>query len=256
MAVVYSLASRVSYRTWLVFLLASLLLKLPSYGQHLEAIGAEVSFNVTQTLATPETILLPPDYAIATNGDGSKYDDIGYRLAVFARFRVKQSRFFVQSEVGYTATEGQRYLILYGLSSRYGASYFPFAHHIRRWEIAGLGGLHTGRHTYVLLGPVLAFNAHEVPLVVDPTDYPAGAKISNSLTESVITTQALAQLGVGVTFGRFDLNLRLEQSLTPYTRRFTFDGGTYGYRQQIRQGLFTAGILLYKAKPKPVAGRE
>ncbi|WP_223652061.1 hypothetical protein [Hymenobacter psoromatis] len=68
--------------------------------------------------------------------------------------------------------------------------------------------------------------------------------------------QLLGQLGVGVTFGRFDFNLRLEQSLTPYTRRFTFDGSTYGYRQQIRQGLATAGFLLYKAKPQPAPGRE
>jgi len=56
--------------------------------------------------------------------------------------------------------------------------------------------------------------------------------------------QLLAQAGVGITFGRFDFNLRLEQSLTPYTRRFTFDGTTCRYEQQLRQGLFTAGILL------------
>lgn len=230
------------------------MLTLPSYGQHLEAIGVQASFNVTQTLATPKGILLPPDYAIATNGDGSKYDDIGCRLTAFARFRIKQSPFFVQPEVSYTATDGQRYLILYGLSSRYGASYFPFGHHIKRWEIAGLGGLHMGRHTYVLLGPVLAFNAHEALLPVDPTAYPAGAKIINSLTQSVISTQILAQLGVGATVGRFDFNLRYEQSLTPYTRRFEYEGSTYGYRQQIRQGLFTGGFLLYKSKQQaPVA---
>ena len=255
MANIHLLVKGLSYRVWPVLLLG-LLVGLPSYGQHLEAVGVEASMNVTQTLATPETIFLTPDYAIATNGDGSKYDDVGHRLAAFARFRVKQSRFFVQPEIGYTSTEGQRYLVLYGLASKYGPSWFPFFHHIKRWEVAGLGGLHTGRHTYVLLGPVLAFNKHEGLLPVDPTDYPAGSKIVNSLTQSAITAQILAQLGVGVTFGRFDFNLRLEQSLTPYTRRFTFNNGIYGYRQQIRQGLFTAGILLYKAKPKPVASRE
>ena len=226
---------------------------LLSSAQHLEALGINGSLNVTQTLATPEGIYLEPDYAIATNGDGSKYDETGYRLAAFARWRLGQAGVFVQPELGYTSTMGQRYLVLYDLQNPYGlgASWFIFGHNIRRWEVAGLAGLHLGRRGYVLLGPVIALNEREALLPEPSGAYPASAKIYNTLTQSVIPWQALAQLGIGFTVGRFDFSARLEQSLTPYTRRFTFDGKTYGYRQQIRQGLLTAGFLLYKRKAPP-----
>ncbi len=239
---------------WIVCL--SLLL-LPIIGncQRLEVVGAEMSLNVTQTSVSPNVIALSP-YTLATNVTGTRYDDIGYRFAAYARWQIKRSRLFIQPEVGYTSTKGQPYLVFYdAVPISFGPYYFTFGHHIRRWEIAALGGLHTGRHTYVLLGPVLTFNQRENLLEVTP-GYPASAAIFNSLFQSVQPVQLLGQLGVGVTFGRFDFNLRLEQSLTPYTRRFTFDGSTYGYRQQIRQGLATAGFLLYKAKPQPAPGRE
>lgn len=108
--------------------------------------------------------------------------------------------------------------------------------------------MHTGQRTYILAGPVLAFNQQESQLPVRK-GYPASEAIYNSLFASVLPVQLLAQVGVGVTFGRFDFNLRFEQSLTPYSRRFTFDGTTYRYEQQLRQGLFTAGVLLYKRRP-------
>jgi hypothetical protein len=223
---------------------------LASHAQHLEAAGLSGSLNVTQTLATPDGIYLAPDYAIATNGDGSKYDETGYRLSAFARLRVGQAGFFIQPEVGYTNTQGQRYKVLYDLQNTYGfgASWFIYGHDIRRWEVAALAGLHLGRRGYVTLGPVVAANQRE-PLLAEPAGaYPASAKIYNSLSQSVITWQALAQVGIGITLGRFDFSARLEQSITPYTRQFVFDGAVYGYRQHIRQGLLTAGILLYKPK--------
>ncbi|PIQ21128.1 MAG: hypothetical protein COW65_10950 [Cytophagales bacterium CG18_big_fil_WC_8_21_14_2_50_42_9] len=72
--------------------------------------------------------------------------------------------------------------------------------------------------------------------------------IYHSLYQSVKPVQVLAQVGIGVVVGRFDFNLRYEQGITPYTTEFEYEGNTYGYRQQIRQGLFTAGLLLYKSK--------
>jgi len=232
----------------MLVLLCYVSMALPSQGQQLEAVAVAGSLAITQTLATPESISLAPAYAIATNGDGSKYDETGYRLSAFARMRLGQSRYFLQAETAYMSTEGQRYLIFYDLSSRYGPSWFIFGHHINRWEIAALGGYHLGRRGYVLLGPSLALNQREPLLPKKPGVYPATNELYNSLTQSVITAQITGQVGIGFTAGRFDFSLRLEQSLTPYTRRFTFDGTTYGYRQQIRQGLLTAGILLYKRK--------
>ncbi|MDJ0366129.1 hypothetical protein QMK33_13285 [Hymenobacter sp. H14-R3] len=246
------LSTQQSVSPWWAIMLV-ILAPLCSNAQHLEGFGLSGSLNVTQTPATPEGIYLAPDYAIATNGDRSKYDETGYRLAAFGRWGIGRAGFFVQPEVGYTATQGQCYLVLYDLQNTtgLGASWFVFGHDIRRWEVSALAGLHLGRRGYVTLGPVVARNQREALLTETPGAYPASAKLYNSLSQSVITWQTLAQLGIGITVGRFDFNARLEQSLTPYTRRLTFDGTTYGYKQQIRQGLLTAGFLLYKRKETP-----
>jgi len=233
-------------RLGLLLLLAGY--SLPGTAQRLESAGLSNSLNVTQTLARPYVIDMG-SYALDTKGDNSRYDEIGYRLAAYARWQLGTGHFFVQPEVAYTSTRGQAYKVLYDLTnSQVGPSFFTFGHRINRWEAAALGGLHTGQRTYILAGPVLAFNQQESQLPVRK-GYPASDAIYNSLFASVLPVQLLAQAGVGVTFGRFDFNLRFEQSLTPYTRRFTFDGTTYRYEQQLRQGLFTAGVLLYKRRP-------
>jgi len=191
-------------------------------------------------------------YVLATNGDNSRYDEIGYRLAAYARWQVKASRFFMQPELAYTDTKGQAYPVLYNLTNtQFGPSFFTFGHTIRRWELAVLAGRHTGKHTYILGGPLIAINQRQTLLPETP-GYPASAAIFNSLFQSVLPVQLLAQAGIGATFGRFDFNLRYEQSLTPYTRRFTFEGTTYRYEQQIRQGVFTAGFLLHRRREEGV----
>lgn len=240
--------SKLSYLIWLL-----LTLPLGVAGQHLEAFGGEVSVNVTQTIASPVVINLTP-YKIVTNDDLFPYDEIGYKLATYARWQVGLSRFFVQPELGYTSTRGQAYgVYYYPVTSPLGPDEFIFSHQVRRWEIASLAGMHTSRRTYVLVGPLLIFNQQQALLNVKP-GYPATEAIYNSFYQSVEPVQLLGQVGVGFLVGRFDFNLRYEQSLTPYTRRFVYDGNSYGYRQQIRQGLFTAGFLLYKSKQQaPVA---
>lgn len=236
----------------LTWLLAGL--PLAATGQQLEAIGATVSLNVTQISARPPIIPLGY-YTLLTDEDHSRYDEIGYRLAAYGRWRVGQSQVFIQPEVGYTSSQGQTYLLAYyPPQGVFGPDLEVFAHHLRRWEIAALAGLHTGRHTYVLAGPVLAFNRREATLAVD-SSRPVLA-VYNSLYQSVEPLQLLGQVGVGFLAERFDFNLRFEQSLTPYSRRLVYDGNSYGYRQRIRQGLFTVGFLLHKAKPQPAAGRE
>lgn len=242
------LRGRNSTRVRVVSCLTGCVLALPlaAAGQQLEGVGVAVSGNVTQTPVTPEVIPIPP-YVLATDGDTSPYDEVGYRLSAYARWRVGQSRYFVQPELAYTSTRGQAYLVLYDLNGPIGPSFFTFGHQIWRGEVAVLGGWHTGRHTYVLAGPVLAINQREPLLTVEP-GYPATTAIFNSLYQSVERIQALGQVGAGFAAGRFDFNLRYEQSLTPYSRRFYFDGGTHAYRQRIRQGIFTAGFLLYKRK--------
>jgi hypothetical protein len=219
-------------------------------GQHLEAVGVAASLNVTQTRAAVAVIPMGY-YTLATNTDGSSYDEIGHRLAAYGRWQVDDSPFFVQPELGYTSSQGQMYTIFhYPVSSPLGPDGDTFGHHLRRWEAATLAGLHTGRHTYVLAGPLLTYNQREKLLELN-ANYPIAA-VYNSLYQSVETVQLLAQVGVGIVAGRFDFNLRYEQSLTPYSRRLVYDGTSYGYRQQIRQGLFTAGFLLYKNdKPQP-----
>ena len=236
--------------------LVGLLLGLPiaAAGQHLEAVGASVSLNVTQTKARP-FITSTGYYTLYTNEDYAHYDDLGYRLAAYARWKIGRSAFFIQPELGYTSSRGQTYLITYytipGFILPDTEVFSPVIH---RGELAALAGWHTGRHTYLLAGPVLAINRREALLEVT-ADHPSLA-VYNSLNQSVERVELLAQIGIGVTFGRFDFNLRLEQSLTPYSNSFTLDGVSYHYKQHIRQGLATAGFLLYKAKPRPAASQE
>ena len=123
-----------------------------------------------------------------------------------------------------------------------------FSHRIRRWEVAGLLGYHTSRRTYILVGPVLAFNQQQAQLGALPGSVDA---VYDILFQTVEPMQVLVQAGAGLTAGRFDFSLRLEQSLTPYSRRGTFEGASYGYEQHLRQGLLTAGFLLYKPKAAP-----
>jgi hypothetical protein len=224
-------------------MLASALCR-PAWAQHLEAITISTSLNITQTRAAASIIPMGPTYTLLTDKDRNRYDDIGYRLALAARWKLGSAGFFAQPEVAFTNTRGQNYIISY-----YRAPQFPdgdsFIHSIHRWELGFLFGKHTGRHTYVLAGPILALNQRETQL-----NAPLGSvgAVYNSLFQTVEPVQLLLQAGVGVAVGRFDFNLRLEQSLTPYTRRGTFDGSSYGYEQQIRQGLFTVGFLLYKRR--------
>jgi hypothetical protein len=85
---------------------------LPGTAQHLESAGLSSSLNVTQTLARPYLVDMG-SYVLDTNGDNSRYDEIGYRLAAYARWQVGANRFFAQLEVAYTSTRGQAYLVLY-----------------------------------------------------------------------------------------------------------------------------------------------
>ncbi len=231
--------------TWLVVQAGA---PLAAFGQHLEAVGAAVSLNVTQTQASPSVIDLGY-YTLVTDADFSRYDEIGYRLAAYGRWQVGGSRFFVQPELGYTASRGQRYAITYYPSSTtaLGPNEEGIVHRLRRGELAMLAGLHTGRHTYLLVGPVLAVNQRQQ---ADPGYHLS--ELYNSLYQSVEPVNVLGQVGVGFVTGRFDFQLRYERSLTPYSRRFTFEGKVHSYRQEIRQCLLTAGFLLHKS-PQPSA---
>jgi hypothetical protein len=214
-------------------------------GQRLEAVGAALSFNVTQSRATP--LVIPMGTYTLHPGTGyARLDNVGHRLTAYGRWQLGESRLFGQAELGYTSSEGQEYrLTHYRLVTPLGPDVEGFQHPLHRVEVAALAGWHTSRRTYVLAGPVLAFNQRETIEV--SARYPLTA-IYQSLYQSVKPVQVLAQVGIGVLAGRFDFNLRYEQGLTPYTTQFAYEGNTYGYRQQLRQGLFTAGFLLYKRK--------
>jgi hypothetical protein len=185
-------------------------------------------------------------YTLHPGAGYSRLDNVGYRVTGYGRWQLGESRFFGQAEFGYTSSEGQEYpLTHYRLVTALGPDVEGFQHPLHRVELAALAGWHTGRRTYVLAGPVLALNQRETIEV--SARYPLTA-IYHSLYQSVHPLHLLAQVCVGVVVGRFDFNLRYEQGLTPYTTRFEYEGNSYGYRQQLRQGLFTAGLLLYKRK--------
>ena len=68
------------------------------------------------------------------------------------------------------------------------------------------------------------------------------------LYDSVVPVQLLAQGGVGTTLWRFDVNARYEHSLTPYTRKLTYAGQQYAYRQSTSQVILNLGFLLYDSR--------
>ena len=229
-----------------IALLLNTLLLQPAYAQHIESVSLSSSFLVTQTTVRPYIIDMAPYYTLDTQADKGHYDEIGFRVAVAGRLRLGTAGLFMQPEIAYTSTTGQATEVQYAVPSMPNwNSFFTFSHKIRRWEVAPLIGWHTGQRGYVAAGPLLALNLREAPIAERP-GYPASDVLYNSLNRSVEPVQLLGQVGIGYLLGRFDFSLRLEQSLTPYTRQFTFEGSTYSYRQHIRQGLFTAGILLYK----------
>lgn len=216
--------------------------------QGLEALSLSSSLLVTQTTVRPYTIAMPPSYTLDTRADGGRYDDIGYRLAAAGRWRLGQAGLFVQPEVAYLATTGQYIDVRYVVPNLPGwTPFFTFSHRIKRWELAPLVGWHITRHSYILAGPLMALNLREAD-IPEKLGYPASDAIYNSLNRSVEPLQLAAQVGIGYLLGRLDFSLRIEQSLTPYTRQFAFEGNTYRYEQQIRQGLLTAGFLLYKRR--------
>ena len=119
--------------------LAILALGLPVHAQQLEALLASSSLNVTQTRATAPVIPMGPVYTLLTDEDRSRTDDIGYRLALAARWQLGKAGFFVQPELAFTNTRGQTYFI-----NHYRVPQFPdrdnFSHRIHRWELAMLVG--------------------------------------------------------------------------------------------------------------------
>jgi len=238
-------------RVFPLLLVGSAFCAVPALGQQLETLSVTSTLNITRTTTAAPVVFLGPRI-LATNTDRTHYDEIGYRLGVAGRWRMGNAGWFGQAEAGYTSTSSQRYSLLTPNSAPFLPDDWGVGHQIRRWEIAPLVGKHTSRRTYVLAGPVLAYNLRAEPGEVRP-DTRINDEIYNSLMRSVNRVQLLAQVGVGVTFGRFDFNLRYEHSLTPYTRRFTFQGLTYGYNQRIRQGLFTTGFALYKRRVEPKA---
>ena len=233
------------YLGWVLFWLP-----LTTFGQHLEAVGGVIGATITQTPITSSKAVIFFPYMLRTDDGSFVYGGTGYRLATYARWQVGNSRFFVQPEIAYTATEGPTYGIFYssGLSGSFSLDEFTFRHTIKRWEIAGLGGMHLNARAYVLGGVLLSFNQREKQLDVQPGSFPATEAIYNSLYQSVEPTQLSAQLGIGYVVGRLDFSLRLEQSLTPYTNHFTLDGIRYRYQQQIRQEMLTVGFLLHKGE--------
>lgn len=141
-----------SYRSCLSLILLSIGYSHQATAQHLEAAGLSGSLNVTQTPARPAFVNMG-SYVLDMHGDNSRYDEIGYRLAAYARWQLGASRFFGQPELAYTDTRSQAYPVLYDLTNpQFGPSFFTFSHTIRRWEAAGLLGLHTGRQAYVRTG--------------------------------------------------------------------------------------------------------
>jgi hypothetical protein len=230
--------------TALFFGSAVLLSTTAARAQRLEAAGVGASFNISQTWARQRQILVE-QYTIRTDDDGSRLDDTGNRYSAYARVGFGAGKVFVQPEVAYTSVLGNQTSITYfsrpDVNTQFPDVSFLYPR-LRRAEVAVLGGVYLGRRLYVLAGPLLAVNRREKD-IHDPFYRPY--ELVNSLNRSVVRTQLLGQLGLGLQLGRFELTARYEHSLTPYTREFVYRQQTYAYRQRTGQAIFGLGFLVY-----------
>ena len=119
-----------------------------------------------------------------------------------------------------------------------------FTPRVRRFELAALAGMRLGKRGYLLAGPVLAYHLRQT---YDDASA-AYAPLVQRLYNSVVPVQLLAQGGVGTTLWRFDASARYEHGLTPYTRKFTYAGQQYAYRQSTSQVILNLGFLLYDSR--------
>lgn len=220
-----------------------LLLPLSAQAQRIEAVGVAGTFGISQTHAAQDRIEAGA-FVIETQTDRARGDDTGNRLSAYARLGIGERGFFLQPELAYTKVLGNQYRITDHTrpTTQFPDTYY-FSHWLRRWELAPLAGLHLGPRAYLLAGPVLTLNRREA--LGQPAGQYAFEELYQGLYESVRRVQVLGQLGFGVRLWRFDLGLRYEHSLTPYSRSFRYQNARYSYRQQTEQLIFSAGFLLY-----------
>ena len=153
--------------------------------------------------------------------------------------------FFAQPEVAYSAVLGQVYgLTYFSRPSVPVPNVVIFTPKVRRFEVAALAGMRLGKRGYLLAGPVLAYHLRQT---YDDASA-AYAPLVQRLYDSVVPVQLLAQGGVGTTLWRFDASARYEHGLTPYTRKFTYAGQQYAYRQSTSQVILNLGFLLYDSR--------
>ncbi|MBF9237600.1 hypothetical protein I2I05_09355 [Hymenobacter sp. BT683] len=208
----------------------------------LETFGVGLGLNVTQTpFASPPAQV--GIYVLRTR-DTSPYDEVGFRLSLFARWQLGASRYFVQPELALTSSRGHGYFIEYYKPGDAYPNQEPFGHPLRRLDLVGLGGVRTSQRTYLMLGPGVAYNRRDRAVPVDPTR--PVTELFNRLSRSVESWQLLGQVGVGYQAGRVDLQVRYEQNLTPFTKTLQYQGNSYGYRQALRQGLFSVAYQLHR----------
>ncbi|GAA3925897.1 hypothetical protein GCM10022406_09810 [Hymenobacter algoricola] len=212
--------------------------------QQLEAVGVGASANISQTWVRQRLIQVE-QYTIRTDDDGSRLDDTGNRFSAYARIGLGAGKAFVQPELAYTSVLGNQSSITYFSRPDVNLVYPDVSYlypRLRRAEVALLAGLHLSRRFYVLAGPLLAVNQREKDThgATSPLQ-----ELYGSFNRSVVRVQALAQLGVGLQLGRFDLTARYEHSLTPYTQELRYGGQTYAYRQRTGQALLGLGFLVY-----------
>ena len=235
-------------RSCLLLPVAAALALPPAQAQRVEAVGLGASFNVSQSWVR-EPLLQLGRYQLQTQADPGRLDDTGNRYSAYMRVGLGQQGFFVQPELAYTNVLSSHYYLAYpgdpGPSSApdyESASISTIGYRIRRAEVAALAGYHLSPNLYVLAGPVLAWQQRQS---IESQDQRPISTVYRSFYEAVEQRQLLGQAGVGVQFWHFDLNLRYEHSLTPYSRQLTYQGQTQAFHQRTNQFIFGLGLLLY-----------
>ncbi|MBC6605610.1 PorT family protein [Hymenobacter sp. BT188] len=208
----------------------------PAYAQQLQAAGISAGFNVARLKADRyafryNSVLIDP-FADQSN------DETGNSITLFGRWKIGQTGWYVQPELGYMSTLETPVLLSNATTS------FPYSNsRIRRLDARLLGGYQSGP-LRLFAGPSIGYYLYNSRNFTSPD--PEVQAVMSALDANPKRWQASVQAGAGVTLGRVDLNVRYEWGLSPYKESFPAPGESAFMTRKLQQLVLEGGFQLYK----------
>ncbi|QIL75109.1 PorT family protein [Hymenobacter sp. HDW8] len=208
----------------------------PTYAQQLQAAGISAGFNIARLKADRyafryNSILIDP---LADQSN----DETGNSITLFGRWKIGQTGWYLQPELGYMSAL-ETPILLSNASSA-----FPYSNsRIRRLDARLLGGYQSGP-LRLFAGPSIGYYLFNSRNFTSPD--PELQAAMSALDANPKRWQASVQAGAGVTLGRLDLNVRYEWGLSPYKQSFPAPGESPFLTRRMQQLVLEGGFQLYR----------